>query len=326
MDDQVHPFRSASARDAYLSWYDEQAEKWPVPAETRLAGTSFGDVFVRISGPREAPPMVLVPGDGETSLAWSLVVEALSAGFRTYCVDHLNDVGRSVPTRPVKRPADFVKCIDELLTALGLERVHLVAHSYGAWMSSLFALAHPERLLSLVLLAPPFTVLRPPVGLMVRAIAYGVLPFRFYMQRYMYWYALDCVREAETRAVVDAMVDEQLLARKCFKRRTFLIPTVLADSDWQSLRVPTLFLVGENEVSYSAREAVRRLDRVAPNVTSIIAANADHHLTLCRPGWTSDRVLEFLSVRSPSPVGLARRVDQVALKELDLRAASSVVA
>jgi len=295
MNDQVHPFRSPSARDTYLSWYDEQAEKWPVPAETQLAGTSFGNTFVRVCGPHEAPPMVLVPGDGETSLAWTLVVEALSAGYRTYCVDHLNDVGRSVPTRPVKRPADYVQWLEELLTALGLERVHLVAHSYGAWISSLFALAHPDRLQSLVLLAPP-TVLRPPVGLMVRAILYGLLPFRFYLQRYMYWYASDCVRDAETRTIIDAMVEEQLLARKCFKRRTFLIPTVMADGDWQSLRVPTMFLVGENDVSYSARMAVRRLDRVAPNVTSRIAANADHHLTLCRPDWTSDRVLEFLSV------------------------------
>ena len=62
MNDDVHPFRSPSARGAYLSQYDKQAEKWPIPAETRLVGTSYGDTFVRIGGPKGAPPLVLIPG------------------------------------------------------------------------------------------------------------------------------------------------------------------------------------------------------------------------------------------------------------------------
>ena len=103
------------------------------------------------------------------------------------------------------------------------------------------------------------------------------------------------------------MVDEQLLARRCFKHRKFIRPTVLTDQDWQALRVPTLFLVGENDVNYSAKEAVGRLDQIAPNVTSIIASFADHHLPLVRPGWTSQRVLEFLLAAPSSQTSLVRR-------------------
>jgi pimeloyl-ACP methyl ester carboxylesterase len=295
MNDNVHSFGSPSARDAYLSRYDEQANKWPIPVETRLATTSYGNTFVRINGPSGAPSLVLVPGDGETSLAWSLVVKALSADFRIFCLDHINDLGRSVPKRPVKRSSDFVEWLDEVLSALGLNRVHLMGHSYGGWISSLYALAHPDRLLKLVLLAPSMTVLKPPPGLLLRAILYGLLPFRFYLRRYMYWYAPDSVRDYRTRSYIDGMVEEQLLARRCFKRRKFVIPTVLTDRDWRELCVPTLFLVGENDVTYSAQKAVCRLDRVAPNVKAIIASEADHHLALVRPDWTSNRVLDFLS-------------------------------
>jgi pimeloyl-ACP methyl ester carboxylesterase len=96
------------------------------------------------------------------------------------------------------------------------------------------------------------------------------------------------------------MVDEQLLARRCFKRRKFVPPTVVSDQQWQSLSVPTLFLVGENEVTYSSHAAVRRLSRVAPSVTCAIAAEADHHLSLVEPAWTSRQVLAFLG---ESPAG-----------------------
>ncbi len=131
MNDNVHPFRSPSTRDAYLSRYDEQAKRWSIPLETRLATTSYGDTFVRINGPSGAPSLVLVPGDEETSSACSLVVEALSADYNIFCLDHINDLDRSVPKRPVKRHSDFVEWLDEVLTALGLNRFHLMGHSYG---------------------------------------------------------------------------------------------------------------------------------------------------------------------------------------------------
>ena len=91
------------------------------------------------------------------------------------------------------------------------------------------------------------------------------------------------------------MVDEQLLARRCFKRRKFIAPTVLTDQDWQRLQVPTLFLVGENEVTYSAHKAVRRLATVAPRIETAITPDADHHLAIVNPEWVNNEVLMFLT-------------------------------
>jgi pimeloyl-ACP methyl ester carboxylesterase len=80
------------------------------------------------------------------------------------------------------------------------------------------------------------------------------------------------------------------------KKREFVRPTVLPDEDWHRLAVPTLFLVGRNEVSYSAERAVRRLAAVAPHVTTEIT-DGDHHLTITRPDWVIQHVLGFLADR-----------------------------
>jgi len=72
----------------------------------------------------------------------------------------------------MRTPDDFVQWLDELFTALELHNINVIGHSYGGWQASLYALAHPERLKKLVLLAPASAVLRPPLGLMVRAILY----------------------------------------------------------------------------------------------------------------------------------------------------------
>ncbi len=290
-----HPFRSAEARQAYLSFYDERARRWPIPSDSRMVATTFGDTFVRVQGPVDGPPMVLLPGDSETSLSWRPVIEAFAAEHRVYAADHINDLGRSVYRREPRRPDDLVRWLDELLDELGVQDVRLVAHSYGAWIAALFALESPERLHRLVLLSPPATVLRSRLGLLARAILYGTFPRRPIVRRYLYWYAPDCVSDEATRPVIDEMIEEDLLARRCFKikKRELVRPTVLSDDDWRRLAVPTLYLIGRNDVSYSAERAVHRLATVAPQVKTAIT-DGDHHLTITQPDWVIQRVLGFL--------------------------------
>lgn len=294
-----HPFRSSAARAEYLAFYDARARRWPVPSESTMVGTTFGDTFVRVQGPADGSPLVLLPGDSETSLSWIPVVEAFASEHRVYALDHLYDLGRSVYRRQPRRPDDFVRWLDEVFDELRVSDVRLVGHSYGGWMAALYALEFPERLDRLVLLSPSATVLRPSLGLVARAILYGTVPRRSYIRRYLYWYAPDCVRHDATRAAIDEMVEEDVLARRCFtiKKRDIVRPTVLSDEDWRRLAVPTLFLVGRNDVTYAAERAVQRLATVAPHVETAIT-DGDHHLTITRPDWVIQQVLGFLGDRS----------------------------
>ena len=38
-----HPFRSSAAREEYLAFYDERAQRWPIPSESMMVSTTFGD-------------------------------------------------------------------------------------------------------------------------------------------------------------------------------------------------------------------------------------------------------------------------------------------
>ena len=290
-----HPFRSEAAKQTYLAFYDEMARRWPVASETHMVGTSFGDTFVRIQGPIDGPKLVLLPGDSEHSLSWMPAIEALSAQHRTYVLDHIYDNGRSVYTKEPQSPNDLMQWLDELFVALELEHFHLVGYSYGGWQAARYALAHPHRLEKLVLIAPSATVLSPPIGLLIRAFAYYFIPLRFITRNYLYWYGPDAVRNTQARSRIDEMIEELMLTRKCFKRRKFVPPTVLTDRDWQDLNVPTLFLVGENERTYSASQAVQRLAAVAPTVNASVAVKADHYVTVTKPKWVTGQILKFLN-------------------------------
>jgi hypothetical protein len=150
-----HPFRSAQAKERYLQLYDARAKSWPIESESRMVATSYGQTFVRVSGSPEAPPLVLLPGANAASLLWRPNIAALSEHYGTFAVDNIYDFGRSIYTRRLETPEDFVNWLEELLSGLELDdEVHLLGLSYGGWITCQYALQRPERLGKVVLVAP----------------------------------------------------------------------------------------------------------------------------------------------------------------------------
>jgi pimeloyl-ACP methyl ester carboxylesterase len=290
-----HPFRSAAARSRYLEHYDARAEAWPVPSETRMVSTTWGETFVRISGPRGAPPLVLLPGASANSLQWMPNVAALSEVRRTYAVDNIYDVGRSVSTRRPTSAADFTAWLEELFDGLELEEdVALMGLSYGGWLTAEYALRRPERLDRIVLLAPAATVHELSRGFIWRAVL-AVIPHRLFVRNLIFWFAEDSLRGGEeTRRQIEAFVDDAYVALRTFAFRPMVPPRVMSDSELASIEVPALFLVGANEKLYSPIRAIERLARVAPQIETRLVPDAGHDLTLARADLVHRLILEFL--------------------------------
>ena len=293
-----HPFRSETAKERYLKFYDTKAEDWPVESDTRMIDTSFGQTFVRISGPADAPSLVLMHGANATSLSWIPNIQALSENYRTYAVDNIYDFGRSVFTRKFKEPEDFICWMDELFTKLDLEEdINLMGLSYGGWLTSQYALSHSERLEKIVLIAPAATVLPLGPGFLKSALL-SILPHRHFIKKAIYpileglW-----KKNEEGRALAEAWVDHLNIGLRSFKPKMLVSPTVLSDTELQSFRMPVLFLVGENEKIYSAKEAVERLEEVAPRIKWEIIPMAGHDLTAVQASLVNRSVLEFLKKR-----------------------------
>ena len=290
-----HPFRSMTAKKQYLNLYDIRAKKWPVASETRFVDTSYGQTFVRMSGPVGAPPLVLLHGGGGNSLQWMPNIEALSKSYRVYAVDNIYDYGRSVYTKTIKVPDDFVNWLDELFSALELaNNINLMGLSYGGWLTGQYALRFPDRLNKIVLLAPAGTVLPLRLEWIMRAVL-CLVPHRYFTKSFMYWLLEDLAKKDEaSRIMLDEEVDATLVRISSFKPSRLINPTVLEDGELKSIKVPTLFLVGEHEKIYSAQKAIQRLHKVAPNIKTEVIPNAGHDLTIVQAEMVNTKVLEFL--------------------------------
>ncbi len=97
-------------------------------------------------------PVLLVMGFGMPGKMWEAQLEGLSPTHRVACYDH-RGIGQSETLSGVCRIRDLAADARRVLDELGWDQAHVVGVSMGGMVAQELALAAPERLLSLSLIA-----------------------------------------------------------------------------------------------------------------------------------------------------------------------------
>jgi pimeloyl-ACP methyl ester carboxylesterase len=119
-------------------------------------------VFVEVSGPRKAAPLVLFLHGGPGSVAHLSMFKA-TVGRRLeqdFLVAYLHQrgTGWSTPIAEAEQSIqnnvqDVDRVVDSLTRKCGQRQVRLVGHSWGGMLAGSYAVAHPEKIKQLVLMS-----------------------------------------------------------------------------------------------------------------------------------------------------------------------------
>ncbi len=275
----VGHFRTLDGRQSYEETYATALAGLPEPTETHDVKTSFGTVrayaWINEQHP-DATPVVLVPGRSAPVPMWGDNLPDYIEHRTVYAFDALGDTGMSVQTIPMTGMADAAAWVDEAMAGLELDRVHLVGHSQGGGLAAAVAVRHPERLASLTLLEPVYTLGTMPLSIILASIPVS-LPF-----------VPESWREAGLNKIggVDAEdVDpDDPLARliaqgsRHFDSGSLPSPTVLSDSELKSLPMPVYVAIAES--SLSGGEGAAEKAELIPDAQVKIWPNTTHSLPM----------------------------------------------
>lgn len=136
------------------------------------------ELFYDLAGPEGAPVVAFSNSLGTTLEMWDAQVPALADRYRLLRYDTRGH-GRSPAVERAATIDDLADDLAGLLDALAIDRGHIVGLSLGGMTAQAFALRHPQRLASLVLMAtsahmPPADAWRERAEL-VRAKGMGAL-------------------------------------------------------------------------------------------------------------------------------------------------------
>lgn len=116
-------------------------------------------VYTNDTTESELSPLVMCHGMGAGSALWSLNIDHLCQhSHRTIINIDLPGFARSsrckMSSDPAEVEAQYVMCLELWRKALGFDKIILLGHSFGGYLSACYALQYPDHLERLVLVDP----------------------------------------------------------------------------------------------------------------------------------------------------------------------------
>lgn len=281
-------YRKGANPKTFLAAYDRTLLQWGVSAESLYVPTQFGKTHVLAAGPAHGEPLVLFHGFGFSSTMWIENMKALSDTFRVYAVDFVGDINKSEMGAPIRNKQDCAAWFSELLNGLGLQRAHVGGHSYGGFVALVIASLLPDRVGKLLVLSPGASLQRQSKRFFMKCLLAGMMPSTKRLEKFMD----DMTGKGNT---VNRIVKDQFIAAmQNALPRVKLLASYLKDDELRRITSPVLLLIGDQEIQYDAKKAVRRAEKVFPRVEAHIIPQAGHGLPLEKPQTVNRLMISFL--------------------------------
>jgi pimeloyl-ACP methyl ester carboxylesterase len=292
----IRTFWSPEVEIQFYQAYDAVLKQWPTPYEELCIPTRFGDTHVIANGSEDAVPLVLLHPGGGSAAIWVRNVGPLSQRYRTYAVDILGEMNKSIPIHPITSHREFISWIEDLFNGLHIDRTHLVGNSNGGFFALETALYLPERIKKVVLISPAATFVQMWAWwwhLLIPAhIIAPMIHSKGMVQRAYAWLWQDfpmdeCYAQLQSISKVAGYPRYRPTRNK-------ISPFVFADEDLRKVQAPVLLLIGDHEVIYKPEDVIRRATRLVAGLKAEIVPNANHIAEYTAPNFVNARILEFL--------------------------------
>ena len=256
-----------------------------------IAVPSGGQLYVESKG--LGRPVVLIHGGQLDRRMWDREFDALAAQYHAIRYDV-----RGFGLSPAGSDTSFRSYMDlgALLDSLGITRTSIVGLSLGGRIAVDFAIAHPERVDRLVLLAPGVSGYPWSAGdtTWTRAMEHAI-EARDTTAITDLWLRTTFMSPAMANPAIAPRVRELSLANSGAFLRTRM-GRELEPPAWQRLRElqpPTLVVVGTSD-DPDIRTIVDSIARQAPHARELVVPGAGHMLNMERPAEILQAIRDFL--------------------------------
>jgi pimeloyl-ACP methyl ester carboxylesterase len=255
------------------------------------------DLYYEIQG--QGQPIVLLHSGGADLRDWQFIAPQLAQKYQVIAFDG-RGAGKSPP---LLEPANFVEDLKSLLDHLQIDchsdrfrqRAILVGHSMGGQIATDFALAYPDRVSKLVLVAPGLSghQFSPEIQQVFGQIWAAAPDTEKMTQLCLAQCIYSVVMSSPQRDLMAAMTRhniERALEWKTAEMRWAQPPTI---ERLNKIQTKTLFIIGTQDMADNLHTA--ELFQQVPDIQFDQIEGADHMPTLTHPDRLVSSIAAFLS-------------------------------
>lgn len=297
MSNNIRHFWSPELEAEFIAAYEAAMHQWPIPYNDIFVSTTFGDTHVVASGSLDADPVVLLNPGGGSATIWSRNVKPLSQRYRTYAVDVIGEMNKSIPTHPIRSHSEFKQWMSELLDGLQIQSAHIIGNSNGGFFSLETVYLLPNRVKKVVLISPAATFVQMWAWWFRLLIpAHMIAPM--IRSESMVHKAYDWLWQGFPRDPVYTRLKSIAMVAGYPRYRPTInsfAPHVFSDTELCQIQAPVLLLIGDHEVIYKPEVAIQRAARLISNLKVVIVPNANHSAQYTNAPVVNQKILGFLS-------------------------------
>lgn len=247
------------------------------------------DLHYEIQGQGEA--MVLLHSGGADLRDWQWIAPQSAQSYQVITFD-----GRGAgQSPPLLEPVDYVKDLRSLLDHLHLDRAILVGHSIGGQIATDFALADPERVIKLVLIAPGLSGFQfsPEIQHQFAQIKAAAPDLEKMTELMLAQCLYRVVMSSQARDLMLEMSRHNIhrsFEWKTLEMRWMQPPTI---DRLGELQPETLFIIGTEDMADNLH--VAKLFQQVPHIDFAYLEGADHMPTLTHADEVAQLIRQFLN-------------------------------
>jgi pimeloyl-ACP methyl ester carboxylesterase len=311
----ITPLEAGAEVDDFKAAQRTLLDRYEVSARSRYIALKEPALTAHVLDAGVGDPVLMLHGGGQFACQFAPLMAPLQKSFHVFAVDRpgcgLTD---KVDYRQVALRQHAIDFVGSALDALDVRTTALIGSSMGGLWALLFALEHPERVTSLVLVGEPAWSSRiahaPPPASRAPTIE-GVRAA----------YAGRLV--ADVKRVPEEMIKATLAANRlpgAADSWDTLITKFLQDKngtyhlrpELKNLRARTLFVWGDGD-KFGPPTLGQEMAVLAPDARCEVLADAGHLVWLDQPERCARSTMAFLTGRVPAPSGnLQRAAEQYA--------------
>ena len=274
---EVGFWRTQEGERAYAEAYADVMDTLPVADGVLDVTTAYGTIrALRWDGSDPGPPVVLLAGHSSGAPMWAENLPGWIGARTVFALDPLGDAGMSSQRVPLASFEDQAEWISKTLVGLGVERAHIVGHSFGGSNAAILAVRHPEQTATLTLLEPIIVVEPLPASALFWATLTQLPVPQFLKDHALAAIGGVTVEEVREPSPMSVMID----AASSSYSTALPLPRTLTDQEWQGLAMPVRVDVAGTRSLAGGEQAASRLNRVLPHAQVTLWDHATHSLPM----------------------------------------------
>lgn len=251
----------------------------PEPTFSDDIATDFGTVryYVFENGRFSGAPM------------WFENIQYFTKDKTVILFDVLGDAGYSEQKYPIKDAKSQAAWMNEYFEIAGIKKCNLVAHSFGGWLATNYAVQYPERIETLILLEPVFTFqgLKPSIILKSIPASIPFLPQSF---RDGLLEDIGGTKDIDYNDPVARMIN---YASTYYSIETPM-PNTISEDELKSLNMPVYVAMADKSPLHDSFKAVEVAKGNIKDVKAKVWENSIHSLPMEYPEEIAKEILDFI--------------------------------